>query len=763
VSSKKKTVVSLHKEDENAFLEKKYIFQPKGNGGYVTLADSKGNVQRVLLNKLSDVGDAVKRGPAPAAGRSYVGKTEAVLLDGDFLAKENYLKGGKIPVIITLKKEGDRSSKSAKLQEASLLGGVLQDSEVKRSLRLINAVSAEIPKEKLSKLEKSPLVDRVSLDRRVSILLYDSVPLINATQLWQTKDMWGRNITGENTTIAIIDTGVDYTHPDLGSCTTAEFLGDSCSKVAGGYDFVNGDEDPIDDQGHGTHVAGIAAGNGTIKGVAQNARIMAVKVLDSSGSGSESDVIAGIEYAVDPNQDGDYSDRVNIISMSLGGSGDPDDELSNAVDTAVEKGVVVVVAAGNSGPSAETVGSPGCAREALTVGAMCKPNQVGNDSYCNEAIAYFSSRGPTSTGGIKPDVVAPGVKICSALWGEADEDNLCFDEEHVKYSGTSMATPHVAGAAALLLQAHPEWSPQEVKSALMATAEDLGFEANTQGTGKIDAMRAYGARIATIPQSVSFGFVNSSFVSRNITVKNLVNYSVSLNLTVGALTDTLKGVNYSSASLNASYLTVSGNSQAVVLLTVNLSSGMDGVLEGEVTIAGENNSRYVVPFSLTKLSSLSVSLDGGGSEDLYPDFYLHNSDLSLDRSASQGFEFEGDSYTFRVPSGNYTVYALGDNGNASLEYILMGSVEVPVDSEVNFTLRLGDARPFTVEARALDGRDLALYEWEKGFSSYIGNESYSVSYVDPTIGGRTVYVSNKPDNSVDTDVVFRYMGIPEET
>ncbi|MBS3114935.1 S8 family serine peptidase, partial [Candidatus Woesearchaeota archaeon] len=205
-------------------------------------------------------------------------------------------------------------------------------------------------------------------------------------------------------------------------------FGSGC-KVEGGYDFVNNDNDPIDDNGHGTHVAATAAGNGVLKGVAPDATIYAYKVLDSGGSGTFANIIAAIERSIDPNQDKNFSDHLDVISLSLGaycgfydeGCG-PDDPLSTAMDNAVNEGVIAVVAAGNAGHSPGTIASPGTSRKAITVGASCKPNQIGSNPYCEQPIASFSSRGPVEWSGniiSKPDISAPGVAICAAEWDDA--------------------------------------------------------------------------------------------------------------------------------------------------------------------------------------------------------------------------------------------------------------------------------------------------------------------------------------------------------
>ncbi|MCH7802829.1 MAG: S8 family serine peptidase, partial [Acidobacteria bacterium] len=235
-------------------------------------------------------------------------------------------------------------------------------------------------------------------------LSVDVTDLLQVLGDWCSEDCFP---TGEGVTIGIIDTGVDYTHPDLGGC-----FGNDC-KVIDGYDFVNNDNDPMDDHGHGTHVAATAAGSGVLKGVAPDANLVAYKVLDAGGSGYLSNVIAAIERAVDPNEDGNFDDQYDIISLSLGYSGgNPDSPDAKAIDNAVDAGIIAVIAAGNFGSRFETIGCPGCAEKAITVGATDKQDN----------FARFSSRGPVEWKDeegnlkiiLKPEIVAPGVDICAA-------------------------------------------------------------------------------------------------------------------------------------------------------------------------------------------------------------------------------------------------------------------------------------------------------------------------------------------------------------
>jgi subtilisin family serine protease len=465
-------------------------------------------------------------------------------------------------------------------------------------------------------------------------------------------------IDAENTKVCFLGTDLNiYCHDYNSSYDYPSPESVFNNKVVGGYDFVNNDNDPMDDMGHGTHVAGIAAGksqgnlienykyqegnyvgigeyfvygredtndyldiiklvsmekesdsvllvsiqginsNGEnsftmdisgdyaysdsgevyikadiinrkvsftwgsgadydnpgnfvsdfdiniskpigLNGVAPDAKLYAYKVLDAYGSGYWSDVIAGIERAVDPNKDGDFSDHADIMSLSLGSEcGEyssecgPDDAVSQAIDNAVSNGVIAIIAAGNSGPGFETIGSPGTARKAITVGASNKW----------DGLADFSSKGPVIWKDIqgnekyliKPDIVAPGYEICSAQYDSAWNDRKCFDNNHVAISGTSMATPHVAGAVALLKQAHPDWTPEQIKSQLQNTAKDI-FESEdsskklfSYGYGRLDILNAVVKKTPVLDLEIN---INKGLGIINLTYKadgdDLKNYSI---------------------------------------------------------------------------------------------------------------------------------------------------------------------------------------------------------------------------------------------
>jgi hypothetical protein len=356
--------------------------------------------------------------------------------------------------------------------------------EVRREYsRAFSGVALSVTPSQRAAIEKLPYVLRVHPDLPVTSAglepgVEPGVALIGADEVWRRLGARGAGVT-----VAILDTGVDYRHPALGEGFGPGF------KVMGGYDFVNGDADPMDDSGHGTHVAGIIAANSAdLSGVAPDASLIAYKVLGGNGGGWTSDILAAIERTVDPNGDGDLSDHAAVANMSLGAQGYSDDAMSRAVDSAVSAGVVFVVAAGNLG-SFQSVSSPGTAEAAITVGA----------TNFQDALAPFTSKGPVAARyGIKPDVVAPGVDVRSAKAGGGT----------LVASGTSMAAPHVAGAAALLRALHPEWTPSEVKSALVTTAAPIAEEVMAAGAGRIDVFRAATLTTRVIPAQLAFGIID---------------------------------------------------------------------------------------------------------------------------------------------------------------------------------------------------------------------------------------------------------------
>ncbi|MEM4625682.1 MAG: S8 family serine peptidase, partial [Candidatus Pacearchaeota archaeon] len=340
-------------------------------------------------------------------------------------------------------------------------------------------------------------------------------------------------------------------------------FGLSNCKVVGGYDFVNDDNDPMDDYGHGTHCAAIAAGNGSItdisgnsiliKGVAPEAKIYAYKVLARDGFGNSNILLQALERSIDPNNDNDISDRVDIVSMSLGfdcysyynsynDACGPNDFISRKVDELVNNyNVVVVVSAGNSGPASSTIVSPATARKAITVGA--------NYWFFGWYVASFSSRGPvyyndpndptTLVFIQKPDLVAPGVIICSAKSSGIPSSSQTFpcvyppfSTETISMSGTSMAAPHVAGAAALLKQKNPHWTPEQIKSYFKYNALPLNsqFTLLDRGQGRLYLNNSPAALSQNYPYLEVYYKKESNFFRIFGTLKNYGNSVRSVKL-----------------------------------------------------------------------------------------------------------------------------------------------------------------------------------------------------------------------------------------
>lgn len=374
---------------------------------------------------------------------------------------------------------------------------------------LFSGVAATVSAAAIDDIRRLPDVRAVHEDVEVRAQLNESVPLIGAPLVWTTYGVDGRGIK-----VAVIDTGIDYTHADLGGC-----FGNTC-KVAGGYDYVNDDTDPRDDNGHGTHVAGIVAANGTLKGVAPGATLLAYKVLGAGGSGSWSDIIAALEQAV--------ADGAKIANLSLGGTGNADDALSQAVDNATAAGMLCVVAAGNSGNGYRTIGSPGAARTALTVGAVTNARQ----------IASFSSRGYVHDGEghlMKPEVAAPGVDIVSTV---PKSGSISHPSGYASLNGTSMAAPHVAGAAALLLQWKASQTPAEVKSRLAGSSLPATGDPFSEGVGVIDLPSALAMPVLCTATHADLGVATGSTgtvsFQKTLTFRNTTGSTQSVSFAQGS-------------------------------------------------------------------------------------------------------------------------------------------------------------------------------------------------------------------------------------
>lgn len=352
--------------------------------------------------------------------------------------------------------------------------------KIKYKLDIIKAYALEISCKCVEKLAILPQVDFIADDATSTTLMDVARPAVGGDKAEQY------GLTGKEIGIAVLDTGV-YPHADLAL---------NKNRIIAFKDFVNEKEFPYDDNGHGTHVAGTAAGNGYMskgqyQGMAPEANIIGVKVMDKNGSGNTSDIVAGMQWILENK----HRYNIRIASLSLGS--DPDllereDPLVKGVEALWNAGIVVVAAAGNEGPKQKTINSPGISRRIITVGATDDHKTI---DITDDTIADFSSRGPTKERVEKPDIVAPGLNIQSLAADRqfVPEDKVTrykfkkMKKPYTGKSGTSMATPIVSGTIALLLEKEPKLIPDEVKVRLLSTTTPIkNANKYDQGKGQIN-------------------------------------------------------------------------------------------------------------------------------------------------------------------------------------------------------------------------------------------------------------------------------------
>ncbi|MFC7247511.1 S8 family serine peptidase [Catellatospora aurea] len=477
-------------------------------------------------------------------------------------------------------------------------------------------------------LRDSLTAGRIWLDAWRTPTLDVSVPLVGAPTAWAA------GYDGTGTKVAVLDTGVDTAHPDL------------ADRVVLQRNFTGGMEDDLDRVGHGTHVASIIAGSGAasdgdFKGVAPGARLLDGKVCVVQGC-AESMILAGMQWAAESGAD--------VVNLSLGGFNGPEtDPLERAVDELTEQyGVLFVAAAGNSGGDG-TLNSPASAVAALAVGATTK----------TDTLAEFSSRGPSADGfAVKPDLSGPGVAIMAAR----SKDGL-FGKQGDQYtalSGTSMATPHAAAAAAIVAQAHPTWSPAELKAALMASAAphpQVGVFA--QGAGRVDAGRAIGQQLIASPPVVSFGMQpypheDDEIRSATIVYHNSGTAPAELHLTMSG--DAPPGM----FTLSTSAVTVQAGADTSVVVSADTRVGGDasGGLGVRIIAQGEGGVRVHTPVGVVRekpTHTVRVTMTQRDGTPVPDDSQA----VSVLTNTGTGEEFSvlGDGGELRVPAGEYFAWS----------------------------------------------------------------------------------------------------------
>lgn len=341
----------------------------------------------------------------------------------------------------------------------------------------LDLICADLTPAEIIRLARARQIEYiVPNEHNVTVLMDLAAPVVGASRAWRT------GLTGRGTTVAVLDTGI-YPHPDLSGRITAF------------YDAVNGRKRPYDDHGHGTHVAGSVASSGRMsggryRGIAPGARLVGIKVLDEEGNGATADIVEGIDWMIANKKK--YG--INAAVMSLGAptkSHHAFDPLAQAVARAVKAGIAVFVAAGNGGPNPGTIYSPGIEPTAITVGAL---DDRGTVKGSDDLIADLSSRGPTPAGIVKPDLVAPGVKITSLYVPEGrlyrNGSGRVVNSYYSTLTGTSSATPIVAGIGMLVLEKYPKLTPAQLKKALQAGAKPIAGKRNSEGAGMPNVERA---------------------------------------------------------------------------------------------------------------------------------------------------------------------------------------------------------------------------------------------------------------------------------
>ncbi|WP_432943516.1 S8 family serine peptidase [Kribbella sp. CA-253562] len=522
-------------------------------------------------------------------------------------------------------------------------------------------------------------VAKIWLDGKVKPVLDKSVPQIGAPAAWQA------GYEGSGVEVAVLDTGVDGNHPDL------------AGKVQKAQDFSESPTGTEDHFGHGTHVAATIAGtgagsNGTRKGVAPKADLLVGKVLGDDGFGLESWIIAGMEWAV--------AEGAKVVNMSLGGGPtDGTDPMSQAInDITAASGALFVVAAGNEGAD-ESVGSPGAAAAALTVGAVDR----------NDALADFSSRGPrVGDSGLKPEITAPGVDIVAAR-ASGTAMGAPLDDLYTAASGTSMATPHVAGAAALLAQQHPDWKAGRLKDALTSTAKttpDLSVYA--QGTGRVDLARAVAQKVdATGVADFGLTVTGSAATTRTITYRNDGSAPITLNLAVDVDNLDTHQPETDAFGVPAS-VTIPAGGSLDVPLALDPAKLERGLFSGWVVATGTNGVSVRTAVGALKsgpkhkVTFRGIDLNGQPTGVPVVSLYGDNP-----RSDTLGWIDNGETFTAEVEEGTYLMHGLVDNANPQNEkaalitdpnIVVNGDREIVVDARLAAPITIHTPKPSEQQA-----------------------------------------------------------------
>ncbi|WP_367041614.1 S8 family serine peptidase [Streptomyces sp. Je 1-332] len=607
-------------------------------------------------------GDRITVVPDEARPHLNAGTLDKRLFDVTELIRQGLgdEKGGALPLIVTYE-EGARRGSAGPVAP--------RGADTVRSLPSVGglAVTADRPgafwrdvtADVTADAARGALADgigKIWLDGRVEADMAQSNEQIGTPKAWEA------GLTGKGVKVAVLDTGVDAGHPGLKD------------RVGVSKSFIPGEE-VADRNGHGTHVTSTVGGSGAEsdgdkeKGVAPGAELSVGKVLSDEGSGSESQIIAGMEWAA-------KDVGAKVVSMSLGSqeASDGTDPMAAAVNAlSKDTGALFVIAAGNTG-APSSIGSPGAADSALTVGAVDSADKA----------AYFTSQGPRyGDHALKPDLSAPGVDILAAR-----SQLVAGEGYYTELSGTSMATPHVAGVAALLAEKHPDWSGARLKDALMSSSEQLDASVYELGSGRVSVPDAVDTPV-TASGSVDLGFYSWPYganepVTRTLTYSNSSGSDVELSLSGEGTAD---GV----VALADKTLTVPAHGTASTTVTGDGAKAPVGNTSGRIvaSVAGEPVAHTA--FGLVKEEERYTLTVRVKDRDGAPT----GAGLVLQRLAEQVDPVQaevGDSGTLelRLKPGTYSLSSFldvrGSKGKDSLGLGFLAAPEVVLDQDREVTL-----------------------------------------------------------------------------
>ncbi|MEV4263135.1 S8 family serine peptidase [Kribbella sp. NPDC049584] len=659
-------------------------------------------------------GDLAKAAIEPGAGRQHVGFTTYRTKDHSYVIPADVTKAvgdGKIDrrlfdVAELVRDKYDDASMSTIPVLTTYAGtakrAVPAGTRVTRQLPSIGGAAMKVNKADAKAFMSSGGFTKLWLDGKRKVLLDQSVPQIGGPVAWAA------GYTGKGVSVAVLDTGIDATHPDL------------ATQVVGEKNFTTESADDL--VGHGTHVASTIAGTGAAsdgkyKGVAPDARIYDGKVCEVWGC-DESAILAGMDWAAN-------DVKAKIVNLSLGGQDTPDvDPLEEAVNRlTAQTGTLFVVAAGNEGPGDGTIASPGSADAALTVGNVTKQDQLN----------LQSSRGPRiGDSAVKPDVTAPGTDIVAAKSKDSSIGEPVGDK-YLRLSGTSMATPHTAGAAAILLQEHPSWTPPELKAALMGSAKVAADQTSfQQGAGRIDLTTAIKQSVVSEPGSVSFGkasypHTDDEPVTREVTYRNLGGANVTLSLS-----SVLDGPDGTAApagalKLSADSVTVPAGGTASVQATSDTSlGGADGLYSGRITATGGGQT-VVVPVGVDKEGptyTLTVKLiKPNGAPD--PDYPVSVTGVDNGENDMVSPD-ENGTVTLRLAQGEYMLNQFQEFERGTEDWVFFTLIAPSVKLTADQTVVL-DARKAKPVTTSVPKADAVQANSDIGFDRKIKDGVYTYS------------------------------------